>query len=445
VPNLLAYGMILLWPLIAILLYRRFDTVTATFWTIVGGYMFLPEGTAIDLPMVPAIGKDEISAIAAFIGCRFIKNERIALFGGNTVQKFFIFLLLAIPFINVFFNSTPMFDGRLWIQGLTPYDATSQVIAQYLNLLPFLIAISIVKSSADLEKIVRLLVIAGLIYSILILIEIRLSPQLHTWIYGFFPHSFAQQIRMGGFRAVVFMGHGLLVAIFCFVCVCAAAIQLKISKPHEKVRNVYIFLYLVAILILQKSVGAIGIGLVIACSILFLYRAQQKFIIKAIAAIFFLYPTISILNLVPYEAIVSFISDFDIERAESTNFRFTHEIELLQHAYEKLLIGWGGWGRNSFYNSVTDGYWIIIYGVYGAVYFYAYFGLFILGAVNGVLKTSVIKNEQIVYLGLSLIVAGALFDQIQNASLTSSWLWFLSGLLSASMRKTYYQNGLVNQ
>jgi hypothetical protein len=445
VPNLLAYGMILLWPLIAIILYKRFDTITATFWTIVGGYMFLPVGTAIDLPMVPAIGKDEISAIAAFIGCRFIKNERIALFGDSTLQKSLIFLLLIVPFINVFFNSAPMFNGLLWIKGLTAYDAASQVIAQYLNLLPFVVAISIVKSSEDLKKIVRLLVIAGLIYSIPILVELRLSPQLHTWIYGFFPHNFAQQIRMGGFRAVVFMGHGLQVAIFCFVCVCAAAIQLKIGKQNKKVLNVYIFLYLVAILILQKSVGAIGMGLVVAGAILFLYRSQQILIVKVHVAIFFLYPTFSILNLIPYEAIVSFISDFSVDRAESTNYRFTNEIELMQHAYKKLFIGWGGWGRNQFYNSVTDGYWIIIYGTYGAVYFYALFGLFIIGTLKGISKTTIIKNDQIVYLGLSLIVACALFDQVQNASLNSSWLWFLSGLLSSSMRKKNYQNGLVNR
>jgi hypothetical protein len=435
VPNLLAFGMILLWPLIAIIFYKRFDTVTATFWTIVGGYMFLPVGTAIDLPMVPAIGKDEISAIAAFIGCRFIKNEKIALFGNSTLQKYLISLLMIVPFINVFFNSSPMFDGLLWIQGLTPYDAASQVITQYLELLPFVIAISIVKSSEELEKIVRLLVIAGLIYSILILIEIRLSPQLHTWIYGFFPHSFAQQARMGGFRAVVFMGHGLMVAIFCFVCVCAAAIQFKISKQHEKVRNVYILLYLFTILILQKSVGAIGMGLVITGGILFLYRSQQVLITKVIVAIFFLYPSLSILNLIPYEAITSFISDFNVDRAQSTNFRFTNEIELMQHAYQKLFIGWGSWGRNSFYDSITDGYWIIILGVYGTIYFYALFGMFIMGVFNSMLKTSTIKNEQIVYSGLSLMLAGVLFDQLQNASLSSSWLWFLSGLLSASIRK----------
>jgi hypothetical protein len=240
---------------------------------------------------------------------------------------------------------------------------------------------------------------------------------------------------MGGFRAVVFMGHGLMVAIFCFVCVCAAAIQFKISKQHEKMRNVYILLYLFTILILQKSVGAIGMGLVITAGILFLYRSKQALITKVIVAIFFLYPSLSILNLIPYEAIISFISDFSVDRAGSTNYRFIQEIELMQHAYQKLFIGWGSWGRNSFYNSTTDGYWIIILGVYGAIYFYALFGMFIMGVFNSMLKTSTIKNEQIVYSGLSLMLAGVLFDQLQNASLSSSWLWFLSGLLSASIRK----------
>jgi hypothetical protein len=444
VPNLLAYAMILLWPFIAIIFYKKFDTITATFWTIVGGYMFLPVATVFDFPMIPAVGKDVISAIAAFIGCKFIKNENITLFGVNTVQKLIISLLLFIPLVNVFFNSEPMFDGWAWIPGLTLYDAISQMLAQYLTFLPFFIAVSIVKSRDDLEKIVRLLVVAGLIYSVVVLFEIRLSPQLHTWIYGFFPHNFGQQMRGDGFRAVVFMGHGLLVAIFCFVCVCAAAIQVKIGSPKEKIRNICIFIYLVLIVVLQKSVGAIGLSFLIAMSILFLHNSQQKIVIKLLIAIFFLYPTLSILNLIPYDAIIAFISDFSPERAHSTDYRFTNEIELMQHAYQKLFIGWGSYGRNALWNSVTDGYWIIIFGVYGSIYFYALFALFTMGALKGISKHAT-KNQQLVYLGLSLILAGVLFDQIQNASLGSSWLWFLSGILSSpTLRANNHNDSRLN-
>lgn len=432
-PNLFAYGMIILWPFIAILFYRRFDTVTATFWTIVGGYMFLPAKTVIDLPMIPAIGKDEISAIAAFIGCKFIKNESVALFGVNNIQKVMIGLLLTLPFINVFFNSAPMFNGHLWVQGLTIYDAVSQVLAQYLELLPFVLALSIVKKVDDLEKIIRLLVTAGLIYSVLILFEIRFSPQLHTWVYGFFPHSFAQQMRFGGFRSVAFMGHGLLVATFCFVCVSAAAIQLKIGDGKERTRNILIFSYLLLVLLLSKSIGAMILALLVAFCILFVNYTLQKIAAKLIITIFILYPTLSILNLVPYDSIISFISDFSSDKAQSIDFRFTNEIAMIEHAYERVFIGWGSWGRNRLATSISDGYWLIVYGQYGAIYFYALFGLFIFPLVSK-LKGAVSIKERNIYVGLSLILAGIVFDQLPNSSLEHSWLWFLAGCLSSYLQ-----------
>jgi hypothetical protein len=428
-PNIFAFAMIFLWPIIAILLYKKADTVTATFWTIVGGYMFLPVKAAIDLPMIPAIGKDEISAIAALFGCYFIKHEKIAFFGANNLQKILIGLLLFIPILNVFFNQDPMFNGARWMPGLTLYDAISQVLAQYLELLPFIIAISIVKNVDDLAKIMRLLVIAGLVYSIPVLLEIRISPQLHTWVYGFFPHSFAQQARFGGFRAVVFMGHGLLVATFICVCVCAAAIQVKISTQQQKTRNIFIFGYLLFVLIASKSVGAIILAIVAATSILFLFNTMQKNIVKIIVSVFLLYPTLSILGLIPYEGIITFINDFNTDRAQSLDFRFFNEKTLMAHAYEKFLIGWGSWARNRLEDTVSDGYWLIVYGRYGAVYFYALFGLFILPAVSKLKDTTGTLNERAIYVGFSLILASVLFDQIPNSSLDSSWLWYLCGCL----------------
>ena len=45
---------------------------------------------------------------------------------------------------------------------------------------------------ADSEEILRVLIIAGLVYSVPMLFEIRLSPQLHNWIYGYYPSQFVQ-------------------------------------------------------------------------------------------------------------------------------------------------------------------------------------------------------------------------------------------------------------
>ena len=55
------------------------------------------------------------------------------------------------------------------------------------------------------------------------LFEVRFSPQLNIWIYGFFQHDFQQMIRGGSFRPIVFLPHGLWVALFFLSTLVAAA------------------------------------------------------------------------------------------------------------------------------------------------------------------------------------------------------------------------------
>ena len=55
---------------------------------------------------------------------------------------------------------------------------------------------------------------AALIYAPLCLLELRLSPQLHRWVYGYHQHDFVQTMRDGGYRPMVFMEHGLMVSFW---------------------------------------------------------------------------------------------------------------------------------------------------------------------------------------------------------------------------------------
>lgn len=422
-PNLFAYGMIILWPFIAIVLYKRFDTVTATFWTIVGGYMFLPAKTMFDLPVL-LIDKDAISALAALFCCIHIKRVKIYFFGINSTQRILITLIICIPIINVIFNQEPMFNGQIWIEGLTPYDAFVAMSNQYIRLLPFIIGISICNKANDLDKIIKLLIKAGLIYSILFLIEVRFSPQLHTWIYGFFPHSFLQQIRYGSVRPVVFMGHGLFVATFYMVCLCVSAIELKESK--NKAKAFAIFCFFTMIMLTTKTVGATILASAISISILFFHLRIQRVFSIFLLLIFFVYPTLSIFNLIPYEYIIESIRAIDSERADSMDVRFNNEIMLLDHIREKYFIGWGGMARNRFYNTVSDGYWLIVFSLYGFFYFFAYFALFGLGVLY---KTNSAgdKNINPKIVNVSLLLSMILIDQLPNSSLNHGWLWLLSG------------------
>ena len=38
-----------------------------------------------------------------------------------------------------------------------------------------------------------------------------ISPQLHFMTYGFYQHEFTQVVRMGGYRPMVFLQHGIAV------------------------------------------------------------------------------------------------------------------------------------------------------------------------------------------------------------------------------------------
>jgi len=435
-PNLFAYGMIILWPIIAILLYKKFDTITATFWVVVGGFMFLPDKTIFDLPIF-LIGKEEISGISALLCCIFIKNEKIYFLGRGDLQKYLIIFVISIPIFNVFFNQKPMFNGQIWIQGLSVYDAIVAMCNQYVRLLPFIVGVSICHKKGSFEKFLKLIVIAGLVYSILFVIELKFSPQLHTWIYGFFPHSFVQTIRYGGVRPVIFMGHGLLVATFYMVCLCASAIELK--NAENKMKALGVFCFFGVVLLSTKTVGAFIFGLFLSIMILFTTIRIQKLCSSVLLGIFLIYPTLSILNLIPYDTIIDFVKSIDTNRADSIGVRFDNERMLLDHIRERFFIGWGGMARNRFFNTISDGYWLIIFGYYGFVYFFAYFMLFGLGVFAKINSNHDKKFTQL-KVNMSLLITILLIDQIPNSSLNHGWLWLIAGCFYSFVNFSSDQN-----
>src|SRR4029079_18945292 len=74
---------------------------------------------------------------------------------------------------------------------------------------PFFLGTVLIREASDIEYLLRFVVKAALIYSIFALLEVRLSPQMHRWVYGYAQHSFGQTMRFGGFRPLLFLEHGL--------------------------------------------------------------------------------------------------------------------------------------------------------------------------------------------------------------------------------------------
>ncbi len=438
-PNTFAYIVLISWPLISLIFYKRMPIVNATFWTIVGGFLILPVKVAIDFPFIPPLNKETIPAIAALIGCKYIKKSKINFFPEKGVERWFIIILLIIPFISMVNNQETINS----IRGLTFLDSISSTVKQYLVLLPLILGMQLIKTQEDQLILFKLLVISSLFYSIPILYEIRMSPQWHTMMYGFFPHSFLQQYRASGFRAVVFIGHGLTVSMFVAIALGAATVLLR-----KKIRIIglspwLIIIFLFMVLVLNKSTGPLLLGLVLFLTISW---ASQNMIRRAsllIAFIVLLYPLLLMSDIFPHEKLIALATDINPARGESLAFRFLHENLLFEHAQHKLFFGWGGWGRNRLEFSVTDGYWIIIFGVYGFIGFVALFGLLVTSIWKAA-KTSVLlksESDKKLLLGHALIISIIMVDQLPNASL-SAWMFLLVGALFGRVRYIKNQNML---
>mgnify|MGYP007055198211 CR=1 FL=1 len=435
--NGFAYAVLALWPLLAVYLYQTRSIQVASLWTIIGGFMILPVRTVVDLPMIPPMGKHTIPVVSALIGCWFIKNKRISYIKELGKIKYLVILFIIVPFITAWLNSDAINIGGRFLPGLTYYDGLSTVVNQFLIITPFFIGRQFFKTYEHQLLMFKTLVVAGLFYSIFMLFEIRMSPQLHTWIYGYFPHSFGQQMRFGGFRPVVFMGHGLLVSFFTAVVLLSAA---ALWKAREKVRNFsspIVNYYLLGVLVLCKSVAALFYGVFAFIVIKNIKPNSQHKIAIALVCLAMLYPMLSIMKIFPHQALTGIAESIDPDRAQSLEFRFDNEEKLLDKAKEQLFFGWGGWGRNRIYDddsgkdiSVTDGGWIITFGQFGLLGFIAEFGLLVITVFRARKASELLqgKSEKTILAAHTLLVSIVVVDQLPNASL-APWLWLITGVL----------------
>ena len=149
------------------------------------------------------------------------------------------------------------------------------------------------------------MVAAGLWYSLLILVETRFSPQLHTWLYGFFPHSFLQQKRFGGFRAVVFLGHGLVVAMFVVVVLSSSVILWKEKIKASRFSPIAVVFYLVLVLVFCKSVGPGILGLMFAITVGFGSIGLLRGVTAGTTIIVVAYPILCLYGLFPHDFLVN--------------------------------------------------------------------------------------------------------------------------------------------
>jgi len=429
---------LLSWPIVALWLYNTRPLNRATVWTILGGQLLLPVGAVIKLaPGVPQLDKATIPNLVALLGCVLVARQRVRLCSRIGLAEVLLLMLFVGPFITSELNGDMVITGGVPLPGLGYYDALSWVESQFAVLLPFFLGRQFLRNAADSAEILRTLVIAGLVYSIPMLVEIRLSPQLHNWVYGYHAHEFGQQMRDGGFRPTVFMGHGLLVAFFMMTAVVAATALWRERARVAPVSQAAVTAYLSVVLVLCKTLSALLYGAVLVPLVRLATPRLQLRVAVVLAIIALGYPMARTTDLIPTRLLLEWSASYNAEREESLGFRFANEGRLLERASQRFIFGWGGFSRGRVYDiesgkdtSVTDGRWIVTLGQFGLFGFLAEFGLLALPIFSaaGAWRFTESAQDRVFLAALALILAVNLIDLLPNSPLFP-WTWLLCGAL----------------
>ena len=435
VPPLLA---LFVWPLISVVFFIKLRLPLAIILTILGGFLFLPENTELNLPGIPGLDKRSIPALTALVLALIFADrattagQPASLFPRQPLIVLLLIVLVAGAVLTALTNDDPLIYGFLTLPGLQLYDAASTTASALLMILPLLLARRFIADPEAQRLLLMVLCVAALGYSLLVLFEVRMSPQLNRWIYGFFPHSWSQHIRAGGFRPVVFLQHGLVLGIFLCMAILATLALVRIDTRRRRL-FLLVALWLFGTLMLSRNLGAVFITVALMPVIFMLGVRGQLLVAAIISGVFLAYPVVRASQILPIDQIIRLAEDIDPQRADSFVFRLNHEESLLSKASERPAFGWGGWGRGRVYDdvgndiSVTDGAWIITLGMDGWTGYVARYGLLTLPVFLLLLhrRRYGIGPETA---ALAVLLAANLIDLVPNSSNTPL-TWLLAGAL----------------
>jgi hypothetical protein len=438
--NVFAHVAMFGWPVVCLVLFVTLRVEAAAIASMLGGYLLLPSAFSVELPFLPPIDKMMITSIATFLLC-WTKGTQEKAEHPPWIIYVFAAGFVVSPVLTSLGNSYELHTAAGNIPGFYPLDGLKIAFRQVMALLPMFVGMRFVSSERGRLLLLKSLPTALMIYSLPMLFEIRMSPQLHRWVYGYHTNSFEEQMRAGGFRPVVFAENGLALALFTSIALLAALILARGGWRLLRAPAAAVAAYLAVLLAMCKNLGA-AIYAVVMMPIVLLAgpRTWTKIACVLILVVAF-YPALRGGGLVPVHHIADAANAISSDRADSFQTRVTNEDQLLSKANQKPLFGWGTWGRNRVFDrdtgkdiSITDGQWIIQFGMYGWFGYVSLFGLLAAAAFASLRSLGNEVTQAAVTLGgLTLLLAVYVVDMVPNAS-TMPLTLLLAGSIAASAR-----------
>jgi hypothetical protein len=367
------YVALLGWPLLSLVLFSLLRPRRAVIATMILGWLFLPVA-ALKIPGVPEYNKMAAACLSTLLGVLIFDLPRVLAFRPHWAD-----LPMALWCLSPFASSVA--------NDLGIYDGVTAAYNQFVEWgLPYLFGRLYCSNLRSISILAFGVFLGGLLYIPFCLFEVRMSPQLHTWLYGFHQHSFSQAYRFGGWRPVVFMHHGIMVGLWMAMA-SLSGLWLWMSGALRSLFRIPLPWFLGPLLLTTVLCKALG-GLVLLLVGLGVLQAMRwgapRAAILALALFAPLYCAIRIPRVWSGSELTDVSALVSTERASSLKFRLMNEDMLLERASVRPAFGWARWGRARVRDdmgrdiSITDGLWIIAFGNQGLVGLAAMLGVFLI-------------------------------------------------------------------
>ena len=416
---------LLAWPLIVVVLFNLLPPRKAVVYSFVAAWVFLPNG-GYALNGLPDYTKMSATVVGVLIGSLLFDQARFFAIR----PRWFDLPILAWclgSFVTTIAN------------GLTAYNGLSFMIVELMAWgFPYLIGRIYLTDMDALKDLSEAIVIAGLCYVPLCLLEIRLSPFLQGMVYGM---TSWEGTRYGGFRPKVFLSNGLELGIW-MANVSVVSYALWSFGTIKSIRNVSmgkIVLAIVGTTVLCKSTGAIVL-MIFTIAILWVSRRFKKsVVIWLMIALPPLYCATRATNIWTGQEVAAFArATVGEERAQSFEYRLRMEGLLTARALEQPILGWGGFNRFQIIDkdgkavTVPDGYWVIALGTHGLVGLTSMIALMLLPLILTMRRCPIATwNDPQVgsVVGLALMLAMTMVDFLSNAMYSPIYALAIGGFL----------------
>ncbi len=351
------------WFPVTLVIFSLLPAQRAILLSLIGGWLFLPIAS-YDISYLPTYDKIAATCLPVTLAALLFHGQRLQEFRPKWYDAPMALLCIA-PVASAITN------------GLGVYDGLSQAATMTIGMgLPYLIGRLFFSTRSAMSELAVAIVIGGVIYLPFCWYELRMSPQLHSIVYGYSQHSVAQQFRYGGWRPMVFMQHGLATGMW-MTSASLVAYWLWQSRAQKYIFSVPMavpvtLLVLTAVLIKSSNAIALlamGLALLIPSK---WFRTHGLVLLLCGSTVFYI--GLRAAGLWDGHQLVTLIErTIGEDRAQSVEIRLQSEVVLTEKARQRPIFGWGGWGRNRVTEEfrtgvgITDSAWVMHFGSGGIV------------------------------------------------------------------------------